>query len=336
MRSNCRDVILFLMESKIRVGVLRGGPSSEYDVSLKSGSTVLKNLPSRYAPIDIFISKDGEWHQGGIVRSPDKIFSNVDVIFNALHGEYGEDGGVQKILDAHQIPYTGSGTVASALAMNKILTKERLKKEGVKIPLHVVAKTGDDVGEKVEEVFRSFSPPYVVKPVSLGSSVGVIIVKTIFDLVEALAEASELTDTILIEEGILGREATCGVINHFRGEHIYPLLPIEILPPEKNGFYDYDAKYVSNDTRYMLPGNFSADEKKTIQDVSALAHDILGLRHYSRSDFIVSPRRGVYFLEVNTLPGLTDHSLVPKSLDAIGCSLPQFFDHLLTLAMERR
>lgn len=322
---------------KIIVGVLRGGPSSEYDVSLQTGQTVLNSLSrEKYEPVDVFISKKGEWHVGGLAKHPGKIIESSDVIFNALHGEFGEDGGVQDILDPYKIPYTGSGKVASALAMNKVLTKNHLARAGVKMPAHIIFREEEtDPIKAGQEVFRSFAPPYVVKPVNLGSSVGVYMVKTAGDLPEALENSFKTSPQALVEEFITGKEATCGVIDDFRGERIYPLIPIEITPPKANRFYDYNAKYQSNDTEYRLPGNWGREENERIQEVAKLAHELLGLRHYSRSDFIVS-RHGVYFLEVNTLPGLTSHSLVPKSLEAIGCPLPVFLDHLLTLAMSRR
>ena len=324
-------------ESKIKVGVLRGGPSSEYEVSLKTGASVLRNVPDeKYSPVDVFISKDGEWHVGGLVREPHEALRQVDVVFNALHGEYGEDGKVEHLLETFNVPFTGSGKVASALAMNKLLTKKQLEFQGIKMPRHVVVRKSDGITESVGKIFRKISPPYVVKPIALGSSVGVSIARTVPDLEPALRSTLSVSREALVEEFIFGREATCGVIEGFRGEELYSLFPIEIIPPEKNKFYDYEAKYLSNDTGYKIPGGFTDEEKEQIQSVAALAHRELGLRHYSRSDFIVHPKRGVFFLEVNTLPGLTDHSLIPKSLVAAGSGLPEFLDHVLTLALERR
>ena len=136
----------------------------------------------------------------------------------------------------------------------------------------------------------------------------------------------------MVEENIKGREATCGVVDKFRGNDFYSLLPIEIIKPEKSDFFDYEAKYCGG-SQEICPGNFSRDEKEAIQELAVAAHKVLGLRHYSRSDFIISPGRGIYILEVNTLPGLTAESLLPKSLQAVGCSLPDFLDHLITLAL---
>lgn len=321
--------------SHTRVAVLRGGPSSEYDVSLKSGHTVLKNLSTKYHAKDILISRDGLWHMDGIVRSPDKILQSTDVVFNALHGEYGEDGQVQKLLESHNIPFTGSDSVSSAVAMNKYLTKKLAIQNGIRTPQYILVRAGDDVTEIPHKIFQMFAPPYVVKPTSLGSSIGVTIVRTIANLEEVINRTMEFSPSILVEEFILGKESTCGVIDQIRGQDIYALLPVEIVPEENADFYDYNSKYISDGTQYRVPGHFKSLDKKEIEQLAIKIHRILGLRHYSRSDFIVSPRRGIYFLEVNTLPGMTDHSLVPKSLDALGINLPEFLDHVITLAITR-
>jgi D-alanine--D-alanine ligase len=319
---------------KLRVAVLRGGPSSEYDVSLKTGATILKHMPEKYQAQDIFISKDGIWHRDGFERTPDRALSHVDVVFNALHGEYGEDGKVQQILDSLRIPYTGSDSTASALAMNKHLSKHAFKTHGIKTPYHTVIRRDDDVDEKLSHVFNHFFLPIVVKPATSGSSLGVTIVKKFTDLEAALLKALHISEAALVEEYIKGKEATCGVINNFRGEKIYTLLPVEIVHPKEHEFFDYHAKY-GGASQELIPGNFSAQEKEQIQALAKKVHDAMGLRHYSRTDFMVHPRRGVYVLEVNTLPGLTQESLLPKSLEAIGCPLPEFIDHLITQAVEK-
>jgi D-alanine-D-alanine ligase len=321
---------------KTRVAVLRGGPSSEYEVSLKTGETVLKHLPSKYEGIDVFISKDGKWHVHGLEKNPADALKHVDVAFIALHGQFGEDGKVQRILEHLGVPFTGSESLPSAVAMNKHLTKNALKhlKDNIKMAAHKLFTREQIEEQGPYEIFRLIPHPSVVKPLSAGSSVGITIVKTFFDLESALKSALEHSDTVIIEEFIEGGEATCGVVDHFRGERHYPLMPIEILPSSE--FYDYDSKYVSEETRYVIPGGFDEETKKLIQEAAQAVHRDLGLKHYSRSDFIVHPKRGVYFLEVNTLPGMTSHSLIPKSIEAVGSSLPEFLDHVITLAREGR
>ncbi len=320
--------------SKIRVAVLRGGPSSEYEVSLKTGDSVLKNLsPEKYLAQDILIDKTGVWHVRGIPVEPHGVIRQSDVVVNALHGEWGEDGKVQQLLETFGMPYTGSRPLSSALGMHKLRTKQLVASHGVRTPRHSMLNVSDGLERRMVEIFRSFPQPSVIKPVNKGSSVGVTIARDWKSFRSGVSKAFNYSPDILIEEYIRGREATVGVVDKFRGEEFYTLLPIEIVPARDNDFYDYDAKYLSNETGYSIPGNFSAAEKEELMRLAQLVHRTLGLRHYSRSDFIVSPR-GIYFLEVNTLPGLMDHSLIPKSMEAVGSSLPELLDHIIVLAMQ--
>jgi D-alanine-D-alanine ligase len=328
--------------SKVRVGVLRGGPSREYQVSLDTGASVLKNLPEDiYHPHDILIDKSGVWHIGGLPVDPHKALSRVDVIFNALHGEYGEDGKVQQILDTHGIPYTGSQSLPSAIGMNKSLSKKIFRDHGLKTPHHILIEKSDladrgSIDKVVFRIFRSFPVPAVVKPVASGSSVGVSIVRKFEDIESALNHAFEVgNDSVMVEEYIPGTEATVGVVDDFRGASVYALPPIEIRPHGRDSFFDYDAKYGGKSDE-IVPGNFSHDIKHELMHLAIMAHQALGARHYSRSDFMVSPRRGIYILETNTLPGLTDASLLPKALHAVGAPLGHFLDHVIRLAMGRR
>ncbi|TSC85163.1 MAG: D-alanine-D-alanine ligase [Parcubacteria group bacterium Gr01-1014_17] len=318
---------------KIRVAVLRGGPSSEYEVSLKTGAAALAHIPrERFEPFDVFIDRAGVWYENGLARRPEVILRNAGVAFNALHGEWGEDGGVQEILDAFGARYTGSGRFASRLAMQKSFAKSVLEKYGVKTPVWRVLYRGDTVGDSAVALHRSFPQPSVIKPVGLGSSVGVSIVRTVQEIADALERAFAVSDTALVEEYIVGKEATVGVVEGFRGQELYSLLPIEIVPAEGSQFFDYDAKY-GGQSQEICPGRFTAEESAELQKVAAHVHRTLGLRHYSRSDFILHQRRGMYFLEVNTLPGLTPESLLPKSLTAVGSSLSEFLEHVLDLAV---
>ena len=325
---------IILGMSKVHVGVLRGGPSSEYDVSLKSGAAVLKNLGEKYQSHDILIDKKGVWHLHGAPRQPYEILKNVDVVVNAMHGEYGEDGKVQSLLDSLGVAYTGSTAMPSAVGMNKLLTKKALVPQGIKMAPHLAISAQDIDEQKIYELWRTFPQPSIVKPVGAGSSVGVTLVTNFHDLGEAIKLARTYSDTVLIEEFIKGREATCGVIDNWRGDGIYSLLPIEIVKPKHSDFFDYNSKY-SSDTQEISPANFGV-YGPVIQELSKRAHEALGLRHYSRSDFIVHPRRGVFFLETNTLPGMTEASLFPKSLTAIGSNLGEFLDHIITLAIKEK
>lgn len=326
--------------SRPRVGILRGGPSSEYDVSLKTGGAVLQHLDQdRFIPVDLLVDKEGRWHTRGLEMSIPQALRNVDVVFNAMHGEFGEDGAVQKILETHKVPYTGSGPLVSAVCMNKFMTKRHLEPYaeglGLKLARHHVLDAISLQGHDLVRLFDSFAPSAVVKPLTCGSSVGVTIAYSYFEFKEGVIRALTHAPKVLVEEYITGREATVGVLEGYRGQELYPLLPIEIIPPSEASFFDYEAKYHSTETREICPGNFSSDTKRKLEEFTQQVHRLLHLRHYSRSDYIVAPQ-GIYFLEVNTLPGLTPASLVPKALKAVGCSFQEFLTHLVGLALQRR
>lgn len=325
--------------ARIHVAVLRGGPSSEYDVSLASGAAVIEHLPEdKYNVKDILISRSGEWHSRGMPVTPDRALQDVDAAFIALHGEYGEDGTVQRILDLHNIPYTGSDAFGSAVAMDKGRTKAQVRRlPNVKMAPHTVLHfedVKDSLLKAAQQVFAQFGPNYVVKPLRGGSSVGVRIANSVAILPDVLADAFEDSDAVIVEQFIQGREGTCGIVESLRDEQYYCLPPIEIKVPSGKGVFDYESKY-DGKTEEICPGNFTEKEKNAMQQAARDVHEALGLSHYSRSDFIIAPS-GIYFLEVNTLPGLTPASLLPKSLEAVGVTFPEFLDHLISLAIARR
>lgn len=333
----------------IRVGVIRGGISTEHDVSLATGEHILSHLrgdvlKDEYTTLDIYIDKNGVWHLGGLPVLPENLVHKVDVVINALHGEYGEDGKIQKILDGFQIPYTGSDAVVSAVGFNKALSKESFARLGIKTPKHILypAYQVDFDGPRDEyairkshEVIRQMAPPYIVKPLTGGSSMGVHVCKTFDDLVRAFRVGVGQNVSILVEEMIEGKEATVGVINNFRGQDVYVLPPIEIrLPPDKSHF-DYEAKY-QGQSQEICPGNFSTNEREELARLASMIHAGMNLKHYSRSDFIIHPKKGIYAIEVNTLPGLTEQSLLPKALQSVGSSLSEFLKHIIALAYKEK
>jgi D-alanine-D-alanine ligase len=324
---------MYTLPKSVRVGVLRGGPSPEYDVSLQSGAHVLEQLSQTHRPIDILISKNGTWHIQGVERSPDRILKHVDVVFNALHGAYGEDGGVQDVLNHYGTKYTGSDKFASAVAMNKWMTKEHAKKAGIRTPIYTYIRRTDPIQAKVREIFNSIPHPMIVKPVSSGSSLGIYVVDSVPELLTAIDTVLSAYDGVLVEEYIKGKEVTCTVVNDFRGSPIYSFPPLEIQYEKTLPIWTYGSKY-SDEPRIMYPTTLLPHEAQAVEDASKKIHDVMGLAHYSRSDFIVSPRRGVYFLEVNTLPGMTKHSLVPKALETVGVKMGEFIHHVLGLALD--
>lgn len=317
------------------VGVLRGGPSSEYEVSLKSGASVLEHIDrERYDPRDLFIDKEGGWHLHGLAVPPEKALFGVDVVWNTIHGEYGEDGRLHSVLDSHGVPHTGPGALASRLAFDKQRTKNALAKSGIKMAHGRVVEVPQEPPQLERlalELFRTMPHPVIVKPVIGGSSVGVTIVESYGALIPALVFAAKISPQVLVEEMIKGREATVGVVEDYRGQKLHALMPVEIIPPPGR-FFDYENKY-NGATTERVPGNFTEAEKRELERVAILAHEMLGARHYSRSDFIVS-RRGIYFLELNSAQavGLTGESLLPKAVAAGGSSLKEFITHVLGLA----
>ena len=293
------------------VAVLRGGPSSEYDVSLKTGASVLEALDKeKYEPRDIFISRGGEWHLHGVGVPPEQALFGADVAFNAMHGHYGEDGQVQRLLDQLGVAYTGSDALASATAFNKQRTKEAVQKLGVKVAHGIVVDDSGDIEELAHQLFRTFPHPAIIKPVIGGTSVGTTIAKDFHTLQYALEQAFGVSDQALVEEFIKGREASVGVINDFRNEKTYALLP---TPHE----------------------TLSKQEKSDLITIAKRVHDGLGLNHYSESDFILS-KRGIYFLEVNTLPIITKESSLARALQSVGAKLSDFIDHVISLARRKK
>ncbi len=328
----------------IKVGVMRGGVSLEYPISIQTGGAVLsalrEKLSDKYKPVDILIDTEGALHVNGRPVTAEKLRESVDVIWNGLHGLYGEDGKIQQLLESLGVPYTGSGPLASALSMHKINTKQAIQHLGIKTPSHFMVAHYNEVfdgsreeyaNRKSREVYEKMSPPWVLKPVSGGSSIATFLARTIHELYDAFLNLSQLSDDILIEEYIEGREATVGIIDRFRNDRHYAFLPIEIVKPK--GIWDYEGKY-SGETQEISPGRFTHEERKQLEDLARAVHAALDLRHYSRSDFIIHPKRGIYFLEVNALPGLTSESLFPKMITSVGSSFPEFVDHVLTLAIK--
>jgi len=316
-----------------RVAVLRGGPSAEYDISMLTGAGVLAALAARgYHTKDVVIDRAGEWLVEGFIREPEAVLVDVDVVFLALHGAYGEDGTVQRIFDRIKIPYTGSGPYASRIAMNKHLAKEHLKTLGFKLPKHLrVTRDGvSDVMKTALSINELFGPRYVLKPLSGGSSIDTHMVNGVGSLAMMIGDMLSEYDEIMVEERISGKEATVGVLEGFRGSQYYILPEIEIVPPPDREFFAADVKYTGA-TEEIVPGRFSKDEKLALRQAAQAIHQTLNLQQISRSDFIVNPS-GIYFLEVNTLPGLTAESLLPRAMTAVGSTYEELIEHLVKTA----
>jgi D-alanine-D-alanine ligase len=281
-----------------KVAVLLGGKSAEREVSLKSGGMVLKALRSKGVDAHPFDPKERDF-----AALEKERFQRV---FIALHGRFGEDGTVQGILEWLGIPYTGSGVLASALAMDKLRTKRIWAAEGLPTAPYVVLSNDSDL----KATARRLGTPIFVKPAREGSSVGMTKVKRAGDLEEAFALAVNYDPVVIAEKFIDGPELTVAIL----GQEVLPVIRIE-TPRE---FYDYEAKYIANDTRYLIPCGLPKAKEKQIQAMCLKAFNALGCRGWGRVDLMLDRRGRPYLLEINTAPGMTDHSLVPMAARAVG------------------
>jgi D-alanine-D-alanine ligase len=302
--------------AKIRVAVVMGGPSAEREVSIESGQAVMRALAA--------LGHDAQSldFDGRFVDAIRDI--RPDVVFNALHGTGGEDGTIQGVLEWLGIPYTGSDLTACALAMDKHLTKKLLAAEGLPTPAW---DTFDLAGGTLPLLPGSLNLPLVVKPRSSGSSAGVSIVRTHEEWTKAMIGVAPKTTQIVAEEFIGGREFSSGVL----GEEALPL--VEIIPTDE--FYSYDAKYKPGGSRHLVPAPIDVDLTARLQMLALSVHRLLGLRDYSRSDFIVTKEGRPYILEINALPGLTPLSLLPDEARAAGISFEALIERLLQFALGR-
>lgn len=322
--------------ARIHVGVVRGGTQEQHSLSLATGRSVLEHLPDeKYVPVDIVIGKDGIWYRGGVPIPHERVLHQVDVVFSALHGSFGEDGSVQHLMESFGVAYTGSPVFASMVGMNKHLAGSYFREENLTMPMAAVIHESEDAAECARELFNHFPIPAMVKPARSGASLGASIARDFFGLTRGIEQARAYSPKVLVEEYITGADASVIVMDDFRGEDTYVFPPVEIVLPRASSFYDTYAKY-GGEAEFHCPARFSKEIKQTLTDMARRAHHALPARHYSRADFIVSPRRGVYLLEINTLPDITPESLVAHSLESVGSSISEFLDQVITLALARR
>jgi len=272
----------------------------------------------------------------GLAQSATQVLESrengIDVAFLALHGKYGEDGTIQGLLELTGIPYTGSGVLASALAMDKVMAKRVLLAEGIPVPRGVHVSREDFAQDLAASLSRSAALlPAVVKPSKQGSSVGMSLVDTADALAGALRIALEHDDETLVEERIFGTEITVGVVGIPGGSRVEALPVVEIVP--KRAFFDYQAKYDPDQCEEICPARISDDVSRLAQDLAVRAHRALGCRGYSRTDLMLGPS-GPVVLEVNTLPGMTMNSLLPKAAAAAGLRFGDLLDRIVRLALE--
>lgn len=307
-----------------KIGVLMGGPSAEREVSLNTGKAIVAALQEKnYNVVGIDLDP---------IHFVEQLKENqVEIVFNALHGLYGEDGKLQGALELLGIPYTGSGVLASAMAMDKGISKRLFISAGIPTPRYQLLKKRDGIGEAVlASILDEFEAPFVVKPSTQGSTIGLTIVQEPAELTAALEKAFTYDTEVLIEEFIDGSELTVGILGGVKPEAL-PI--IEIVP--YSGIYDYHAKYTKGATEYFVPARIDEATTRLTQEVALAAFKILNCSGIARVDVRLDPSNHPYVLEVNTIPGMTATSLVPKAAAAIGMSFPELCERILLLTLEQ-
>ncbi|MDF2566898.1 MAG: ddl [Oscillospiraceae bacterium] len=352
--------------SKIRVAVVFGGVSSEYEVSLVSASSVIRNMdPDRYEIVCIGITKNGRWlyFPGNIdmiargdwdthpdcttaIISPDrshkgilKIMSDgsysllkIDCVFPVLHGKNGEDGTIQGLFSLAGIPYIGCDTLSSASCMDKAVTHVILDQASIKTAKwnSITRSSLSDLDSEIKRFETKLGFPMFVKPANAGSSVGVNKASNPEELKEAIKIAFAHDKKVVIEQAIIGIEVECAVLGNDRPK---PSVPGEITPC--NDFYDYDAKYILGESALHIPARIDADTTEKLQDIAVKAYLALGCAGLSRVDFFVTKDNDIILNEINTIPGFTSISMYPKLWEASGLGYAGLIDELITLAIER-
>ncbi len=305
-----------------RVAILMGGRSAEREVSLNTGRQVADALESiGYETVCI------DSGAPGFITALTE--ASPTVVFVCLHGRFGEDGTVQGMLELLDLPYVGSGVLASALAMDKVMSKHFFAQAGIPSPAYVHVRREEP--PDIESITEKLGTKTVVKPASEGSAIGVTISHEPEELPSAIDEAFRFDDSVLVEEFVAGVEVTVGVIGN---DELTALPTLEIVPEHE--FYDYESKYVPGMSRHIIPARVSEEARSECQSLAIRAHRALGCRGMSRSDTIVNADGQVQMLEINTIPGMTKTSLLPDAARAAGIEFPQLCERLVELALEKR
>ena len=355
---------------KTKVGIVFGGRSGEHEVSLMSAASIAKAIDhEKYEVVPLYITRQGRWlppaqaqrvlqtgkpedegtgvaligdptHRGLIrLHSADNVSSNgfeskVDVIFPVLHGTYGEDGTIQGLLELANVPYVGAGVMASAVGMDKEIMKDVFRSKGLPVVEYVMVKrkaVEENLDELCNRIEDRIPYPCFVKPVNLGSSVGISKAKSRSQLQEALKLAAQYDRKILVEAGVNCREIECSVLGN--DEPIASEIG-EVIP--SNEFYDYEAKYFDDKTRLLIPADIPDDLRRIVQDMAVQAFLAMDCAGMARVDFFLSKDTNELFLnEINTIPGFTQMSMYPRLWSAAGIDYPELIDRLIWLAMER-
>ena len=300
---------------------MAGGWSGEREISIKSGETVFGALDKGKYNISRFDLPND-------LESLIKVKAKIDLAFVLLHGKLGEDGGIQGFLDLLSIPFVGSGVLASAIAFNKKVAKGIYKGAGMEIVKDIILNRSNNISP--DRIYDEIGPSTVVKPVSEGSSLGISVCHNKDELMEGIEIAFQYDNEVMVEQYINGREVTCCVI----GVNELETLPIvEIIPDQSHDFFDFEAKYIPGITNEICPADLEDDLRERIENCAKVAHRSLNCRVWSRTDMIIE-KNNIFLLETNTIPGMTENSLVPLSARAAGISLANLLDRIIELSLE--
>ena len=344
-----------LKHKRTTVALIFGGRSAEHDISLRSAATIYSNLnKTRYLVRSIYIDKRGLWRiVGSPLRSRAELLSGrfksflpwesgflrepglrADIYFPVLHGPYGEDGTIQGVLEMAGVPYVGAAVTASAVGMDKVIQKTLFGAAGLPLVRFIVVKETEwrkDRSKILNKVRRALPLPFFVKPANLGSSVGITKVKTEAALSGAVKTAFAYDETVLIEEGIQGRELECSVLGHRSAR---ASAPGELIPDRE--FYDYEDKYLCGKTRFLIPAPLPARTSAEVRRLAVAAFEAIGCSGMARVDFFLEKQTGrLYVNEINTIPGFTEISMYPRLWSLEGMGFPALLDELIRLGFER-
>ena len=301
----------------MKISIIYGGASTEHKISIQTGLAIAEAIKGIHNLEMINIDKE-------IYQTPHNLL-DADLVINALHGGDGENGTIQAYLDLHNIAYTGSGSKASKIAMDKNISKLIAQSIRIPTPNWVIIKKNPFAGIKLQDYkFPKFTHPYIVKPSNEGSTYGISIVNDESELSEALGRAAEYSNEIIIEEYIPGRELTVGILGN------KPLPIIEIKP--SHDLFDFECKYIEDMSEYMVPANLSDSLVRKLSEDALKIYNTIGCRHYARADFRLDEKGKYYFLEINTLPGMTSTSLLPKAAKAAGLEFTDLIDTIIKIA----
>ena len=308
-----------------RIGIIRGGVSPEYHFSLKTGANVQRALEDAgFEAIDMLLDKEGVLHIKGIPADMEKAQASVDMVWNALHGHFGEDGQLQEILESYGIPYSGSGRLASALSFNKEKAKEQAKLLGINVPPHllVIPDGSESVSQITGNIYRTMAPPWVLKPLTGGASVQTYFAFTPLELAQIVEQVVSHGQPFLAEQYIEGREAAVGVISNFRNKESYVLPVVEINSPRR-GILSHEAR-TGTEPYAAVGGVLSPREREKLSQFAQTIHQSFNAGDYSQSEFVVDTSGKVWFIELDTQPHLHEEAPFLVALKSVGATLTEF------------